>query len=131
MADNNLKIKASVEMPSARQVNDQIKALEKKLNKLTVSGQFDTSALKNMTKQLDSIKATVSTASFSPTALKNLTGQVEKAMSSMKTPDTPISNIQNKVNSLKKTLESFKSLSIFQNIGKCRTSVRISKLIFC
>ena len=98
MADNNLKIQANVEMPSARQINDQINALEKKLNKLTISGQFDASALKAMTKQLDSIKAPVSTADFSPSALKNLTGQVEKAMNSVKTPETFISNIQNKIN---------------------------------
>ena len=127
MADENLKIQASVEMPSARQINAQITALEKNLKKLKISGQFDTSALKDMTKQLDSIKATVSTADFSPTALKNLTGQVEKAVGSVKVPDTPISSIQSKINSLKKSLESFRSLSIFQNIGKCRASVRISK----
>lgn len=131
MADNNLKIQANVEMPSAKQINNQIKALEKKLNRLTISGQFDASALKSMTKQLDSIKTTVSTAAFSPTALKTLTGQVEKAMSSVKTPDTPISNIQNKISSLKKSLESFKSLSVFQNIGKCRISIRISKSVKC
>lgn len=127
MADENLKIQASVEMPSARQINAQITALEKNLKKLKISGQFDPSALKNMTKQLDSIKATVSTADFSPAALKNLTGQVEKAVGSVKVPDTPISSIQSKINSLKKSLESFRSLSIFQNIGKRRASVRISK----
>ena len=127
MADENLKIQASVEMPSARQINAQITALEKNLKKLKISGQFDLSALKDMTKQLDSIKATVSSADFSPAALKNLTGQVEKAMGSVKTPDTFFSNVQNKVSSLKKSLESIKTLSIFQNIGKRRISVRISK----
>lgn len=127
MADNNLKIQASVEMPDARQINAQITALEKNLKKLKISGQFDASALKDMTKQLDSLKATVSTAGFSPAALKNLTGQMEKAMSSVKTPDAPLSSIQSKINSLKKSLESIKALSIFQNIGKGRISVRISK----
>lgn len=127
MADDNLKIQASVEMPSARQINAQITALEKNLKKLKISGQFDTSALKDMTKQLDSIKATVSTADFSPAALKNLTSQVEKSVGSVKTPETFFSNIQNKVSSLKKSLERIKTLSIFKNIGKRRASVRISK----
>lgn len=82
MADNNLKIKANVEMPSARQVNDQIKTLEKKINKLRISGQFDASALKAMTKQLKVLKTTVSTDGFSPAVLKQLSSQVEKALAS-------------------------------------------------
>lgn len=80
MADNNLKIKTSVEMPSARQVNDQIKTLEKKINKLRISGQFDASALKAMTKQLNVLKTTVSTDGFSPAVLKQLSSQMEKAL---------------------------------------------------
>lgn len=83
MDDNNMRIQATVDLPSAKKVNAQIRALEKSISKLKISGQFDEKALKNLTKQLTALKTTVSTAGFSPTALKNLTDQVEKALSSI------------------------------------------------
>lgn len=83
MADNNMKVQATVELPSAKKVNEQIRALEKSISKLKISGKFDETALKNLTKQLSTLKATVSTANFSPVALKNLTDQVNKALSNI------------------------------------------------
>lgn len=80
MDDNNMRIQATVDLPSAKKVNEQIRALEKSISKLKISGQFDETALKNLTKQLTALKASVSTAGFSPTALKNLTDQIEKAL---------------------------------------------------
>lgn len=86
MADNfdnyGMKVQAtaSVKMPSVREINKQIDTLEESIKKLRISGQFDDSALKNLTNQLSSLKATVSTANFSSTALSELTNQVEKAL---------------------------------------------------
>lgn len=84
MADNfdnySMKVQAKVDMPSNKDIDAQIRKLEKSISKLKVSGQFDDTALKNLTNQLNSLKATVSTANFSPTALSELTSQVEKAL---------------------------------------------------
>lgn len=84
MADNfdnySMKVQARVDMPSNKDIDAQIRKLEKSISKLKVSGQFDDTALKNLTNQLNSLKATVSTANFSPTALSELTSQVEKAL---------------------------------------------------
>lgn len=80
MDDNKMRIQASVDLPSAKQVNQQIRALEKSINKLKISGKLDETALKNLTKQLSAIKATVSTVGFSPTALKDLSAQIQKAL---------------------------------------------------
>ena len=77
MADNfdnySMKVQARVDMPSNKDIDAQIRKLEKSISKLKVSGQFDDTALKNFTNQLNSLKATVSTANFSPTALTELT----------------------------------------------------------
>ena len=84
MADNfdnySMKVQARVDMPSNKDIDAQIRKLEKSISKLKVSGQFDDTALKNLTNQLNSLKATVSTANFSPAALTELTSQVEKAL---------------------------------------------------
>lgn len=93
MADNNMKVQATVELPSAKKVNEQIRALEKSISKLKISGKFDETALKNLTKQLTTLKATVSTASFSPNALKNLTEQVDKALSNINLSGVNIKDI--------------------------------------
>ena len=93
MADNNMKVQATVELPSAKKVNEQIRALEKSISKLKISGKFDETVLKNLTKQLTTLKATVSTASFSPAALKNLTDQVNRALSNINISGVNIKDI--------------------------------------
>ena len=84
MADNfdnySMKVQARVDMPNNKDIDAQIRKLEKSISKLKVSGQFDDTALKNLTNQLNSLKSTISTANFSPTALSELTNQVEKAL---------------------------------------------------
>lgn len=78
-----MKVQATVDLPSAKKVDDQIRALEKSISKLKVSGKFDDAALKNLTNQLNTLKATVTTANFSPTALKELTSQINNALKSV------------------------------------------------
>ncbi|MDE6742610.1 MAG: phage tail tape measure protein [Lachnospiraceae bacterium] len=104
MADNNMKVQATVELPSAKKVNEQIRALEKSISKLKISGKFDETALKNLTKQLTALKTTGSTDSFSSSALKNLT-ELEKSLQSEAklTSDTSITAIEK----LKKAFEKF------------------------
>ena len=83
-----INVQATVDLPSAKEVNKQIHALEKDISKLKVSGKFDNVPLKSLTNQLNMLKATVTTANFSPTALKELAEQVENALK-----DIEISNI--------------------------------------
>ena len=84
MADNfdnyGMKVRATVDMPSVGDIDKQIRKLEKSISKLQVSGKLDDSSLKALSHQLDTLKATVTTANFSPTALSELTNQVEKAL---------------------------------------------------
>lgn len=121
----DMKVQAAVELPSSQTVNKQIRDLEKKINKLTISGQLDAASLKKLTDQLNSLKATVATINFSPAALKNLSSQVEKALDNVslsaagaKKADSFLANFGKQITS--KISDSFK------NIGKCRISVRIS-----
>ena len=84
MADNfdnySMKVQARVDLPSNKDIDAQIRKLEKSISKLKVSGQFDDTALRNLTNQLNTLKASITTANFSPTALSELTSQVEKAL---------------------------------------------------
>lgn len=83
MNNDSMKVQATIDLPSAKKVDEQIRALEKSISKLKVSGQFNDTALKNLTKQLNTLKVNIGTANFSPTALKELTNQVEKALSNI------------------------------------------------
>ncbi len=90
MADNyNMKIQAEAILPSAKEIDAQLRKLEKKITKLKISGQFDPTALKNLTKQLNTLKATIAAAGLPPDALKKLTSQVENALK-----DISIDNIK-------------------------------------
>ena len=81
MADNfdnySMKVQARVDLPSNKDIDAQIRKLEKSISKLKVSGQFDDTALRNLTNQLNTLKASITTANFSPTALSELTSQVK------------------------------------------------------
>ncbi len=83
MNNDSMKVQATIDLPSAKKVDEQIRALEKSISKLKVSGQFNDTALKNLTKQLNTLRVNIGTANFSPTALKELTNQVEKALSNI------------------------------------------------
>lgn len=85
-----MKVQATVDLPSVKKVDEQIRALEKNISKLKVSGQFDDSALKNLTNQLNTLKANIGTATFSSSALNELTTQVEKALSNINISGTNI-----------------------------------------
>ena len=99
MADNfdnySMKVQARVDMPSNKDIDAQIRKLEKSISKLKVSGQFDDTALKNLTNQLNSLKATISTANFSPTALTELTNQVNRALQNINIGNINVGNIGN------------------------------------
>lgn len=90
MDDYGMKVQATVDLPSVKKVDEQIRALEKNISKLKVSGQFDDSALKNLTNQLNTLKANIGTATFSSSALNELTTQVEKALSNINISGTNI-----------------------------------------
>lgn len=95
MDDYGMKVQATVDLPSVKKIDEQIRALEKSISKLKVSGKFDDTALKNLTNQLNTLKATVATANFSPAALKELTSQVENALKNINISGVNIGNINN------------------------------------
>lgn len=99
MADNfdnySMKVQARVDMPSNKDIDAQIRKLEKSISKLKVSGQFDDTALKNLTNQLNSLKSTIATANFSPTALTELTNQVNRALQNINVGNINVGNIEN------------------------------------
>lgn len=81
MADNyGMEVKASVKLPTSADIDKQIRKLEKSISKLQVSGKFEESTLKNLTNQLNTLKANIATASFSQDALQNLTNQINNAL---------------------------------------------------
>lgn len=90
-----MKVQATVDLPSVKKVDEQIRALEKNISKLKVSGQFDDSALKNLTNQLNALKVNIGTIAFSSTALNELTTQVEKALSNINISSVNIGNVGN------------------------------------
>lgn len=96
MADNfdnySMKVQARVDMPSNKDIDAQIRKLEKSISKLKVSGQFDDTALKNLTNQLNNLKSTISTANFSPTALTELTNQVNRALQNIQISNIKVGN---------------------------------------
>ena len=104
MADNfdnySMKVQARVDMPSNKDIDAQIRKLEKSISKLKVSGQFDDTALKNLTNQLNSLKSTISTVNFSPTALTELTNQVNRALQNINIGNINVGNIGNQAQQL-------------------------------
>lgn len=83
MDDYGMKVQATVDLPSVKKIDEQIRALEKGISKLKVSGQFDDVALKNLTNQLNTLKVNIGTVNFSSAALTELTSQVEKALNNI------------------------------------------------
>lgn len=120
-----MEIQAAVNLPSRQTINKQILDLEKKINKLKISGTLDDAAIKKLTDQLKSLKATVTTIDFSPSALQSLTSQVEKALSSVNVSDAGTKKADSFPASFGKQITT-KISDYVKNIGKCRISVRIS-----
>lgn len=108
MNNDSMKVQATIDMPSAKKVDEQIRALEKSISKLKINGQFDDTALKNLTKQLNTLKVNIGTANFSPTAFKELTNQVEKALNNTNISDSSTSTI---IQNEKKKQEAYKATS--------------------
>ncbi|MCX4353355.1 MAG: hypothetical protein OSJ60_17215 [Lachnospiraceae bacterium] len=121
----DMEIQAAVNLPSRQTINKQILDLEKKINKLKISGTLDDAAIKKLTDQLKSLKATVTTIDFSPSALQNLTSQVEKALSSVNVSDAGTKKADSFLASFGKQITT-KISDYVKNIGKYRISVRIS-----
>ena len=95
MDNNKIKVQADIDLPSADKVNKQIRTLEKKINKLKITGELDDTSLRNLTSRLNNLKATVSTVNFSPTALKELEDMTQNHLVNVNTD-----NAVNSVNSL-------------------------------
>lgn len=121
----DMKIQAAVELPDSRTVNKQIRDLEKKIDKLKISGELDAASLKQLTNQLNSLKATVTTVNFSPAALKNLASQVEKALGSVNISSAGTKKADGFLENFGKQITS-KISDYMKNTGKRRISVRIS-----
>lgn len=122
MADNfdnyNMKVQAKAVMPSVKDIDAQIRKLEKSISKLKVSGQFDATALKNLTNQLNALKANVTTAHFSPTALNELTSQVNKALENINIGKINVGNTSSGVKKAGQQIGKLISDSAEQAIGK-------------
>lgn len=99
MADNfdnySMKVQARVDLPSNKDIDAQIRKLEKSISKLKVSGQFDDTALRNLTNQLNTLKANITTANFSPTALTELTNQVNRALQNINIGNINVGGVGN------------------------------------
>lgn len=99
MADNfdnySMKVQARVDLPSNKDIDTQIRKLEKSISKLKVSGQFDDTALRNLTNQLNTLKANITTANFSPTALTELTNQVNRALQNINIGNINVGGVGN------------------------------------
>ena len=117
-----MKVQATVDLPSTKKVDEQIRALEKNISKLKVSGKFDDTALKNLTNQLNTLKATVATANFSPVALKELTSQVENALKNINISGVNIGNINNGAKQTGQQIGSQISQGISQGISSASRS---------
>lgn len=78
MDNNKIKIQATVDLPGENKLNEQIRTLEKKINKLKITGELDDETLRNLTDRLNNLKATVTTVNFSPSALKELENTTQK-----------------------------------------------------
>lgn len=112
MDNNKIKIQATVDLPSEQKINEQIRTLEKKINKLKITGEIDDSTLRNLTNRLNNLKATVTTVNFSPNALRELENTTQKLFANVNT-----NKAINSVNSLGDALDWLKEkLSIFETI---------------
>ena len=123
MADNfdnyGMKVQAtaSVKMPTASEIDKQIRNLEKSISKLQISGKLDDSSLKNLSHQLDTLKATVTTANFSPTALTELTNQVNRALQNINIGNINIGGVGNQAQQAGQQLGQQISQGVAQGIN--------------
>ena len=128
MADNfdnySMKVQARVDMPSNKDIDAQIRKLEKSISKLKVSGQFDDTALKNLTNQLNSLKATISTANFSPTALTELTNQVNRALQNIQISNINVSNVGNQSQQVGQQIGNNIAQGVQSGVEKATTAMK-------
>lgn len=123
MADNfdnyGMKVQAtaSVKMPTASEIDKQIRNLEKSISKLQISGKLDDSSLKNLSHQLDTLKATVTTANFSPTALSELTNQVNRALQNINIGNINVGGVGNQAQQVGQQIGQQISQGVSQGIG--------------
>ena len=122
MADNfdnySMKVQARVDLPSNKDIDAQIRKLEKSISKLKVSGQFDDNALRNLTNQLNTLKASITTANFSPTALTELTNQVNRALQNINIGNINVGNIGNQARQAGQQIGNIVSDEVNNALGK-------------
>ena len=130
MADNfdnyGMKVQAtaSVKMPTASEIDKQIRNLEKSISKLQISGKLDDSSLKNLSHQLDTLKATVTTANFSPTALTELTNQVNRALQNINIGNINVGGVGNQAQQVGQQIGNNIAQGVASGVGKATTTVK-------
>ena len=126
MDNNKIKVQADIDLPNENKINEQIRTLEKKINKLKITGELDDTALRNLTSRLNNLKATVSTVNFSPTALKELENTTQKLFSNVNTDnaDNSVNSLESALNWLSDKLKPLQTIDIgtrlfnnFKNVG--------------
>lgn len=128
MADNfdnySMKVQARVDLPSNKDIDAQIRKLEKSISKLQISGKLDDSSLKNLSHQLDTLKATVTTANFSPTALTELTNQVNRALQNINIGNINVGGVGNQAQQVGQQIGNNIAQGVANGVGKATTTVK-------
>ena len=128
MADNfdnySMKVQARVDLPSNKDIDAQIRKLEKSISKLKVSGQFDDTALRNLTNQLNTLKASITTANFSPTALTELTNQVNRALQNINIGNINVGGVGNQAQQVGQQIGNNIAQGVANGVGKATTTVK-------
>lgn len=128
MADNfdnySMKVQARVDLPSNKDIDAQIRKLEKSISKLKVSGQFDDTALRNLTNQLNTLKASITTANFSPTALTELTNQVNRALQNINIGNINVGGVGNQAQQVGQQIGNNIAQGVASGVGKATTTVK-------
>lgn len=120
MADNfdnySMKVQARVDLPSNKDIDAQIRKLEKNISKLKVR-QFDDTALRNLTNQLNTLKANITTANFSPTALTELTNQVNRALQNINIGNINVGGVGNQAQQVGQQIGDTVEKSVQQSLS--------------
>lgn len=128
MADNfdnySMKVQARVDLPSNKDIDAQIRKLEKSISKLKVSGQFDDNALRNLTNQLNTLKASITTANFSPTALTELTNQVNRALQNINIGNINVGNVGNQAQQVGQQIGNNIAQGVNSGVAKATSAMK-------
>lgn len=118
MDNDKLKIQATVDLPREQKINEQIRTLEKKINKLKITGELDDSTLRDLTNKLNNIKATVTTINFSPNALKNIENTTQKIFANINTDKAvnSVNSFGSSLDWLQDKLKLFETIEVGKNL---------------